>query len=329
MRAEVVHGLLRRGETCLIVATTKVGKSWLVVDLVLAVATGTPWLGTFTTVPGRVLVIDNELHGETLSDRLRRVAEARGIDPALVRDRVAVWSLRGKLKDISALGRFFRRLERGAYDLVVIDALFRALPEGVSENDNAQMAAVFNTIDAYAEHLGGSFACVHHASKGSQAEKAVTDVGAGAGSMSRAVDSHIVLRPHEQDGVFVCEAAVRSFPPLEPQCLRWTFPCWNPEGAASPDCLRRPEDKRRQAAKKAREKGDDGALLAKLDEVDVDRRGHGIRQLRSLLGWGHERMSGAVGRLLTDGTLEPVQVPYKSGNGAERDCDGVRRRTVV
>jgi RecA-family ATPase len=67
----------------------------------------------------------------------------------------------------------------------------------VSENDNASMAAVYNAIDRYADRLGCCFVAIHHASKGSQAEKSVTDVGAGAGSMSRAADTHLILRPHE------------------------------------------------------------------------------------------------------------------------------------
>lgn len=48
----------------------------------------------------------------------------------------------------------------------------------------------------------------------------LTDVGAGAGSQSRATDAHVVLRPHEEDGVAVLDAAVRSWPPIEPMCMR-------------------------------------------------------------------------------------------------------------
>src|SRR5207253_1838389 len=63
---------------------------------------------------------------------------------------------------------------------------------------------------------------------GSQADKAVTDVGAGAGSQSRAADSHLILRPHEEAGCFVLAAVVRSFAPVEPLPLRWEFPIWTP-----------------------------------------------------------------------------------------------------
>jgi hypothetical protein len=39
-----------------------------------------------------------------------------------------------------------------------------------------------------------------------------------------------VLREHEEEGVFVMEAAVRSFPPVDPLSLRWSFPMWSPAG---------------------------------------------------------------------------------------------------
>lgn len=70
---------------------------------------------------------------------------------------------------------------------------------------------------------------VHHASKGSQSDKRVTDVGSGAGAQSRATDCHMVLREHEDEGVTVLDAAVRSFAPVEPLALRWSFPIFIPD----------------------------------------------------------------------------------------------------
>ncbi len=60
------------------------------------------------------------------------------------------------------------------------------LPAGIDENDNAAMSQVYNAIDRYAEMLQASFILVHHSSKGSQSGKSVTDVGSGAGAISRA-----------------------------------------------------------------------------------------------------------------------------------------------
>jgi hypothetical protein len=329
MRPPVIHGLLRQGETMNVIATSKTGKSWLVTDLILAVASGGTWLGTFNVEPGEVLVLDNELHGETLADRVRKVAEARGLDLKPLRDRITFKVLRGRLLDLFGLKDYFLRKPAGKFKLVVLDAFYRMLPEKVSENDNAQMAGVYNAVDRYADHLKACFVNVHHASKGSQAEKQVTDVGAGAGSMSRATDTHLVLRPHEEEGAFVLDVALRSFAPVRPRCLRWEFPLWVPADELDPVQLLRPEDRRKQERKAGREREDDGALLVQLDGLDADRNGYGTNRLRLALAWGHDRMTACVGRLLRDGILEPVPVRYISGKGAQKVCDGVRRRLAV
>ena len=84
----------------------------------------------------------------------------------------------------------------------------------MSENDNGKMAQLYNLLDRVANRLGCAFILIHHTSKGDQSGKSVTDVGAGAGSQSRATDAHLILRPHELESLFVLEGAVRSFPPL-------------------------------------------------------------------------------------------------------------------
>ena len=38
----------------------------------------------------------------------------------------------------------------------------------------------------------------------------------------------MILRPHEEEKCVVLDAVVRSFPPPNPLCLRWSFPVWVP-----------------------------------------------------------------------------------------------------
>lgn len=245
LRRPIIHGLIREGETMNVIASPKVGKSWLVTDLALAVATGGAWLDTFECEQGEVLIIDNELHCETSAHRIPKVMQARGILLDEVADRVFVANVRGRLKDVYGLGEFFQQLAPGRFKLIVLDAFYRFMPRDSDENDNGTMAQVYNVLDAFAARLGCAFALVHHSSKGNQSGKSVTDVGAGAGSQSRATDAHLVLRPHEQDDVVVLDAAVRSWPPLSPRCLRWTFPIWTPDDSLDPADLR-PERPRRR-----------------------------------------------------------------------------------
>lgn len=262
LRPSLIRGLLRRGETLNIIAAPKVGKSWLATDLALAVATGRMWLGTYPTDPGDVLIIDNELHGETSAHRIPKVAEARGIPFEEYADHLCVENLRGQLRDVYGLGRYFAALEPGRFRLVVIDAFYRAMPREHDENDNGAMAQIYNTLDSYADRFGFSFVLIHHASKGAQGQKSVTDVGAGAGAQSRATDTHLVLREHEEDGAVVLDAAVRSWQPVAPMCLRWDFPTWTPDSSLDPAALRKPGTSRRR---------DDDGKVAWTIELFVER----------------------------------------------------------
>jgi hypothetical protein len=238
LREPLIEGVLRLGETMNVISASKIGKSWLIAALAVAIATGRRWLDTFATAQGRVLIIDNELHPETLAYRLRKVAEAYGL--ALEDLPIDVVCLRGQLLDVFKLKPFIESITPGTYKLVIIDAFYRSVPAGTDENDNGMMANIYNHIDAYASHLQASFALIHHSSKGNQAEKAITDVGSGAGSMSRATDTHLILRPHEKDKVVVLDAVVRSFAPVTPICLLWDYPIWQPADE-DPTLLRKPK----------------------------------------------------------------------------------------
>lgn len=248
LREPVLQGLLRQGESMNLIAPAKRYKTFFAIDLGLSVATGRSFLDTFDVPnPGPVLYIDNELHPETMADRLPKVVAARGINIATLEETLFIESLRGRLVDIHQMNSYFQDIEPGRFKLIILDALYRFFPNGVSENDNASIAQVYNTIDRYAERLGSSFVLVHHASKGSQVNKDIVDVGAGGGSQSRAADLHLVLRPHVEPDAVVIEAANRSWPPVSPRCLRWQFPVWNIDTMLDPTQLK-PDGSRRSRA---------------------------------------------------------------------------------
>jgi RecA-family ATPase len=153
LQRPIIHGLLRAGETMNVIVPPKVGKSWLVSDMALAVATGRPWLDRFDTERGDVLIIDNELHPTTSAHRIPKVMAARGITDADVSDHVFVSNLRGNLRDIKSLGKYFDHVHEQRFRMIIIDAFSRMLPANADENDNAAMAGVYNLIDQYAEAI--------------------------------------------------------------------------------------------------------------------------------------------------------------------------------
>ena len=241
MKPQIIHGLLREQETLNLISAPKMGKSWLVNDLAICLAAGTAWLGRFNTTACRVLIIDNELHSETSANRIPKVLDQKGLSIDNLCGRLDILNLRGNLKSFDELDAdVFSTPEFEAlnYRVIILDAFYRFnTGENASENDNAYMTGVYNKLDRWAARLKCAFVCVHHSSKGDQNDKDVTDVGSGAGSMARAADTHLILRHHQLDNHVVLDAAVRSFPKIEPMVLNFTWPVFVPSDA-SPEELR-------------------------------------------------------------------------------------------
>jgi hypothetical protein len=105
LREPIIHGLARRGEVVNLIAAPKFGKSWLTYSIALSVVCGQRLFGKFLCYPGPVLILDNELHPETLASRLPLVADALGIDLPEAGKQIQVANLRGKLADLHAIGR--------------------------------------------------------------------------------------------------------------------------------------------------------------------------------------------------------------------------------
>lgn len=244
--APIINGLLREGETMNIIAAPKMGKSWIVLDLALSLATGRDWLG-FKTSAGRTLLLDNELHPETFSDRFRRVASSCGLSDEQISDSFCVRMLRGQLEGLDKMESYFNALPENYFKVIILDAFYRFLPKGMNENDNGAMADVYNTIDRVARRLKCAFVLIHHTTKGLQNEKSVTDVGAGGGAQSRAADCHLILRQHKEPNCISVDAVTRSWAPPEPFVIRQEFPLWRRDGSLQPDDLKKQVPKLKDA----------------------------------------------------------------------------------
>jgi hypothetical protein len=282
MRPSIIDGVLRVGEVCNIIASPKIGKSFLAGGLAWCVATGRPWLGHDTT-QGRVLIIDNELHAETLASRLWRISVAMQIENSQHSKDIDVLTLRGRQCDIAELDIHLDPM--ADYALIVVDALYRTLPSGTSENDNAEMMQVYNWLDRYAQKMQAAIVVVHHSSKGDQSEKSLTDVGSGAGAISRAADTHIAIRPHEQAGFAVMEAVTRSYKSPDPVTIEWEYPIWTATTMT-------PAIKKRLPARAETQAADDEK--AKTEILDVLKKaGRPMRQQRII-----ESTSFGVGKAI-------------------------------
>ena len=307
MRPSVIEGVLRQGESMNIIAPPKTGKSFLVGGLAWCVATGRPWL-SHDVRQCKVLVVDNELHDESLAIRYDRIANDMMI-PESERDALEIIRLRGENVTINN-AEMMLRVPEGKYGLVVFDALYRMLPEQTNENDNGQMMRVYNHIDHLAKSWGAAIVVIHHASKGDQSEKAITDVGAGAGAISRAADSHLTIRPHEQQGLHVLEAVTRSFLSPDPVSIRFTYPVWQAETIE-------PQIKTRKSGNgdtKQKQRNIDKELI--YDAIPIDGE---ISQskVRGSTGFRQDRVINLVAELAKD---KRVKIDERPGSRKNQTC---------
>lgn len=311
----LIDGVCRLGETVNVISTTKIGKSWFLYNVAFCVATGRALFGQFATKQGRVLLIDNELHSPTIAGRLKTVADAMGIDRSEYAGQLEVLAARGKGLDVFRIGKMLDSVDPGRFAMIAIDAKYRAMPAGTDENSNSDGASFYNEVDKIAARTGAAIILIHHSTKGGQSDKRVTDVGAGAGSQSRAADAHLVLREHEEADCVVLEAAVRSFAPVEPLALRWQFPLWMPDDSLDAGRLKgkKPSAEERQ---RDRNREAEGMIL------DACQTWRTKKELRAETGIGQERITRAISRLIDQRYLEESQAE-RYGNQAT-----VYRKTI-
>jgi len=241
---------------------------------------GGSWLG-FPIRRGKCLVIDNELHEEEITTRLTRVAEA--ICPRLAGEEAAAYharideiladivvlSLRSTKLSVPEIVATLGHIAPGEFRLGILDSLYRATPKGSDENSNQQRRELIDEIDTLADRLRLAFMAVHHANKGDQAGKDSRDVGSGGSAQTRAVDAHIVLRPHTEPDCAVVHVNNNTFRACPPFCLRWEFPLARLAPELDPgDMASAPT--RQQAARQTNDTRDTATIVRRLGEAGPD-----------------------------------------------------------
>ena len=183
---EVIEGILRQGHKMLISGASKAGKSFLLMELCLAIGTGTRWL-KWKCKKGRVLYINLEIDRASCFDRFCKILEAKGMSSEVF-DNVEIMNLRGKAAPMDKLvDRLIFKAKDKGYTVIIIDPLYKVITG--DENTASDMAHFMNQFDKLAEALGCSVVCCHHHSKGQQADKRVSDRASGSGVFSRDNDA--------------------------------------------------------------------------------------------------------------------------------------------
>lgn len=183
---ELIEGILRQGHKMLLVGPSKSGKSFSLIELCIAIAEGTKWMGR-QCKQGDVLYVNFELDRASCLHRFKDVYQTLGLAPNNA-NRIFVWNLRGKTPALDQLvPKLIRRAEKKKYIAVVVDPIYKVITG--DENSASEMAKFCNQFDKIADALGASVIYAHHHSKGAQGGKKSMDRASGSGVFARDPDA--------------------------------------------------------------------------------------------------------------------------------------------
>jgi 5S rRNA maturation endonuclease (ribonuclease M5) len=162
----IVEGVIQKGGNGIVTGEPKAGKSLLMVDLLLAVATGTPWLGF--SVPRRVkcALVSREDYPGMTQQRLARLfrgtvrrADFEGWLWINTRWQTPTFLL----EDNGHVSQLIDELRREHVEFVCFD-VFRRL-HGQDENDNTAIQKILDQLARVQTEVGCALALVHHTTK--------------------------------------------------------------------------------------------------------------------------------------------------------------------
>jgi hypothetical protein len=235
--AQLIHGVLHRGRRTLMLAPSKASKTWTAMDISVAIASGTPWLG-FKTTKAPVLHIDLELPDWDLKKRRTKLRESRAITGKLDVD---WWSLDGYQRSIDELMPLITaRAPLGKYGMITIEPAYVILGKR-DENDNADVTDFMNKLSWLARMTGAAVLCTHHFAKGDSSKKDTKDRGSGAGTWMRAPDTAIVITPlaeSQGEDCYSLEFVERSMKRHAPVGVKFEYPVFRLQSGLDLNALR-------------------------------------------------------------------------------------------
>jgi hypothetical protein len=191
---ELIRGVLRRGHKMLISGSSKAGKSFLLMELCIAIAEGSEWLG-FQCRQGKVLYVNLEIDPASCIHRFLKIYNAleeskngtKGNEPFR---NVVIWNLRGHAVPLDQLvPKLVRRVRDMHLDAIIIDPIYKVIIG--DENSASDMAAFCNQFDKICNETGCSVIYCHHHSKGAQGMKRAMDRASGSGVFARDPDAQL------------------------------------------------------------------------------------------------------------------------------------------
>lgn len=166
----LVEDVALAGQPLFIAGPKKALKTGLALDLAVAIASGTKFLGHFPAPkPRKVLFFSGESGKDDVHSRITAIAKARGLTLPDTLRRLRFCFDRPRLSDAEYLATLSALLRQHSYQVLIIDPLYLSLLSGSKKEVNAgnlyQMGALFGAISQACQSAGVTPILCHHFKK--------------------------------------------------------------------------------------------------------------------------------------------------------------------
>lgn len=192
LKDELINGVLRVSHKMLVAGPSKAGKSFLLIELAIAIAEGIEWLGV-KCKQGKVCYVNLELDSASCLRRFREVYERLDIEPKNLKN-ITVWNLRGKSVPMDKLAPVLvHRFKESNYLAAIIDPIYKVITG--DENNATDMSKFCSYFDQVATEMNTAVIYCHHHSKGASGKYSNSaDRSSGSGVFARDPDAILDLR---------------------------------------------------------------------------------------------------------------------------------------
>lgn len=203
---ETIKGVLRQGEKLVLTGPSKAGKSFALIELAIALATGTEWMGRLQCSTQRVVYINFELTKANAAKRVMDVWKTLRNDKMNGAENLSIWNLRGTVVTAKAMVDSIIKRHKAMPNppgYYIVDPIYKI--NAGDENAAKDVNELLREFDRLCAQTNANLVYAHHHAKGSQYGKRALDRGSGSGVIGRDADAAIDL-----DFLFIPEKMKRD-----------------------------------------------------------------------------------------------------------------------
>lgn len=220
---QILQNFADKGTKIALISMSKGRKSWFLLQMAIALATGIPkFLGWSIPRARKVLLIQFEIPELHFAKRLSKLTDSLKVNKPDIESNLLIANWRGgsfNLLSSVHSNNLIQFIKDNGIEVLIFDPLYKILPGG--ENSPEDIKPVLNTFDKLCEETGVALFYSHHAPKGISGDRPGIDASSGSGVIGRDMDGQITLFQHVQADLQVVDIISRLYPCLDPFSVRF------------------------------------------------------------------------------------------------------------